>query len=253
MLGTRRRPGCASRLNERNRLMSASRNIVLVHGAWADGSCWSEVIERLQADGYKVTAPQIPETSLADDVARLRHVLTARTARPSSWALLRRADHHRARHGRTERRRPRLHRRRSGSTRESRSARCSAGRPRPRRWRISSSTPQGFGWLPEDEFVAHFAADVDPIKAKVMYAVQQPLHNPRSTTSWARPPGSRCPRGTSSPQTTRRSHPTPSASSRPGWAPTRSRWQAGQCAMISHPDETVERIETAANAVLAPA
>ena len=45
-------------------------------GAWADGSCWSAVIERLQADGYKVTAPQLPETSLADDVARVRHVLT---------------------------------------------------------------------------------------------------------------------------------------------------------------------------------
>src|ERR1700730_6361720 len=50
-------------------------NIVLVHGAWADGSCWSAVIERLQADGYHVTAPQFPETSLADDVARLRQVL----------------------------------------------------------------------------------------------------------------------------------------------------------------------------------
>jgi pimeloyl-ACP methyl ester carboxylesterase len=41
--------------------MAASPNIVLVHGAWADGSCWSSVIERLQADGYKVTAPQLPE------------------------------------------------------------------------------------------------------------------------------------------------------------------------------------------------
>ena len=56
--------------------MAATPNIVLVHGAWADGSCWSEVIERLQADGYKVTAPQLPESSLADDVARVRHVLT---------------------------------------------------------------------------------------------------------------------------------------------------------------------------------
>jgi hypothetical protein len=50
-------------------------NIVLVHGAWADGSCWSTVIESLQSRGYTVTAPQFPETSLADDVARLRHVL----------------------------------------------------------------------------------------------------------------------------------------------------------------------------------
>src|ERR1700761_7571422 len=50
-------------------------NVVLVHGAWADGSCWSAVIQALQAEGYNVIAPQFPETSLADDVARLRHVL----------------------------------------------------------------------------------------------------------------------------------------------------------------------------------
>ena len=55
--------------------MNTLPNIVLVHGAWADGSCWSAVIERLQADGYNVTAPQFPESSLADDVARLRQVL----------------------------------------------------------------------------------------------------------------------------------------------------------------------------------
>ena len=34
---------------------------------------------------------------------------------------------------------------------------------------------RGFGWLSEDDFVHHFAADVDPVRAKVMYAVQQPL------------------------------------------------------------------------------
>src|SRR5258708_31918271 len=50
-------------------------NIVLVHGAWADGSSWSAVIERLQADGYTVTAPQFPMTQLSADVARLRQVL----------------------------------------------------------------------------------------------------------------------------------------------------------------------------------
>src|ERR1700690_3928856 len=55
--------------------MNARPNIVLVHGAWADGSSWSGVIERLQADGYHVTAPQFPLTALADDVARLRQVL----------------------------------------------------------------------------------------------------------------------------------------------------------------------------------
>jgi pimeloyl-ACP methyl ester carboxylesterase len=55
--------------------MSELPNIVLVHGAWADGSCWSDVIKALQSDGYQVTAPQFPETSLAADVGRLRQVL----------------------------------------------------------------------------------------------------------------------------------------------------------------------------------
>src|SRR2546428_13990965 len=55
--------------------MSNRLNIILVHGAWADGSSWSAVIEDLQANGYKVTAPQFPLTSLADDIARLRQVL----------------------------------------------------------------------------------------------------------------------------------------------------------------------------------
>ena len=50
-------------------------NIVLIHGAWADGSCWSGVIERLQTDGFQVRAPQFPLNSLVDDVARLRQVL----------------------------------------------------------------------------------------------------------------------------------------------------------------------------------
>ncbi len=55
--------------------MDTLPNIVLVHSAWADGSSWSAVIERLQADGYNVTAPQFPMTALANDVARLRQVL----------------------------------------------------------------------------------------------------------------------------------------------------------------------------------
>ena len=49
--------------------MNTRANIVLIHGAWAEGSCWGGVIERLQASGYQVTAPQFPLTALAGDVA----------------------------------------------------------------------------------------------------------------------------------------------------------------------------------------
>lgn len=51
------------------------RNIVLVHGAYADGSCWSDVIALLQQAGCKATAVQNPLSSLADDVAATRRIL----------------------------------------------------------------------------------------------------------------------------------------------------------------------------------
>ncbi|MBU0557283.1 MAG: alpha/beta hydrolase [Alphaproteobacteria bacterium] len=51
------------------------KNIVLVHGAFADGSGWRGVYERLTARGYRVTIVQNPLTSLADDVAATRRAL----------------------------------------------------------------------------------------------------------------------------------------------------------------------------------
>jgi pimeloyl-ACP methyl ester carboxylesterase len=58
--------------------MSGSKtkaNVVLVHGAWADGSSWSPVIKSLQSRGLKVLAAPIPLTSLSDDVAALERAL----------------------------------------------------------------------------------------------------------------------------------------------------------------------------------
>src|SRR6266576_5094874 len=52
-----------------------ARNVVLVHGAWADGSSWADVIPLLQAAGLKVTAVQNPMTSLGDSVAATRRAL----------------------------------------------------------------------------------------------------------------------------------------------------------------------------------
>jgi pimeloyl-ACP methyl ester carboxylesterase len=149
-------------------------NIVLVHGAWADGSSWSAVIERLQADGYTVTAPQFPLTALSADVARLRQVLARQngptivaghsyggqiitalgTDAPNVVALL-----YIAAFGLDEG--------------ESIGALLSQGPVTPALAHLDIDK-QGFAWLPEDDFVNHFAADVDPVKAKVMYAVQQP-------------------------------------------------------------------------------
>jgi pimeloyl-ACP methyl ester carboxylesterase len=51
------------------------KNIVLVHGTWADGSSWAKVIPLLTAKGYHVTAVQNPLTSLADDVAATKRAI----------------------------------------------------------------------------------------------------------------------------------------------------------------------------------
>ena len=57
--------------------MNKDVNILLVHGAWADGSCWSKVLLLLKEGGYKVTAAQIPLTSLDDDIAVTQRLLSA--------------------------------------------------------------------------------------------------------------------------------------------------------------------------------
>lgn len=54
---------------------SGARNIVFVHGLFADGSCWTEVIARLQALGFNATSVQNPLTTLADSVAAAERVL----------------------------------------------------------------------------------------------------------------------------------------------------------------------------------
>jgi pimeloyl-ACP methyl ester carboxylesterase len=56
--------------------MTKKANVLLVHGAWADGSCWSKVILALQSNGIVVTAAQIPLTSLSDDIAVTRRLLS---------------------------------------------------------------------------------------------------------------------------------------------------------------------------------
>src|SRR3984957_789336 len=155
--------------------MNTRPNIVLVHGAWADGSSWSGVIERLQARGFNVTAPQFPETTLADDVARLRQVLDVQdgptiiaahsyggqimtalgTDAPNVSGLV-----YIAAFGLDEG--------------ESIGALLGGGPPTPALAHLVVDE-KGFAWIPEDDFVNHFAADVDTVKARVMYAVQQCL------------------------------------------------------------------------------
>ena len=57
------------------KVSSQNIDIVLVHGAWGDGSGWARVIAPLAADGFSVTAAPLPLTSFADDIAALEHAL----------------------------------------------------------------------------------------------------------------------------------------------------------------------------------
>src|SRR5271155_1306030 len=69
--------GVLSAQNQEHRV----RNIVLVHGAWADGSGWKGVYEILVKDGYIVSVVQEPETSFKDDVAATKRVLALQDGR----------------------------------------------------------------------------------------------------------------------------------------------------------------------------
>ena len=232
--------------------MTIRPNIVLVHGAWADGSSWSAVIERLQADGYTVTAPQFPESSLADDVARLRQVLNRQdgptvvaahsyggqimtalgTDAPNVVGLV-----YIAAFGLDEG--------------ESIGGLLAQGGPPTPALAHLDIDKLGFAWVPEDDFVHHFAADVDPVQARVMYAVQQPL----ATSTFQDVMG------------------VPAWKSHPSWflvaegdqaiPPDAERQFAkrmgattvevptNHVAMVSHPDDVVQLIKTAAEAIQA--
>jgi pimeloyl-ACP methyl ester carboxylesterase len=221
-------------------------NVVLIHGAFADGSSWSAVTEDLQAKGYRVTAPQFPLTSLADDLRRLRQalawldgptvvaghsyggqVITALGADTGNVAGL-------------------VYIAGFGLDEGESIAALGADAPPPPALANIIVDADGFGRLPEEDFIGHFAADVDPVKAKVMHAAQQPV----AMSVFADVMG------------------TPAWKSLPSWylvaandeaiAPDAERMFAkrmgaktvdvasSHVAMVSHPDAVVELIEGAA-------
>jgi hypothetical protein len=82
---------------------------------------------------------------------------------------------------------------------------------------------RGFGWLSEDDFVNHFAADVDPTWARVMYAVQQALALSAFEDVMGVPAWKSLPSSYLVAQNDEAIPPMPSGSLRNGWARTRSR------------------------------
>ena len=64
------------------------KNVILVHGAFADGSGWMAVAKILERDGFKVSIAQPPETSLEDDVAATNRAIEAWEARSFWWDIV---------------------------------------------------------------------------------------------------------------------------------------------------------------------
>lgn len=146
------------------------RNVVLVHGAYADGSCWADVIERLQKAGLHVTSVQNPLTSLADDVAATRRILDLQDG-PTilvghSWGgtVISQAGDN-----------PKVAglvyvAARAPDAGEDYGALAAKFPAPPASAGLVKSG--GFAQLNEHAFLHDFAGDIDPVKARTLYAAQ---------------------------------------------------------------------------------
>ena len=233
--------------------MNGRPNIVLVHGAWADGSCWSGVIERLQTEGFQVRAPQFPLTSLADDVARLRQVLEFQdgptiavghsyggqiitalgTTAPNVVGLV-----YIAAFGLDEG--------------ESLGALLSQGPVTPALAHLFTDA-RGFGWLSEEDFVNHFAGDVEPTRARVLYAVQQALASSAFTDVMGVPAWKSLPSWYLVAENDEAIPPDAERQFAARMGATTVEIPSSHVAMVSHPAEVAELVEKAAEAVGAAA
>jgi pimeloyl-ACP methyl ester carboxylesterase len=230
--------------------MSGRPNIVLVHGAWADGSCWSGVIERLQNDGFQVRAPQFPLSSLTDDVARLRQVLDFQDGptivvghsyggqiitalgqdAPNVVGLVYIAAF-------------------ALDEGESLGALLSQGPPVTPALAHLFTDSRGFGWLSEDDFVNHFAADVEPTRARVLYAVQQALAASAFTDVMGAPAWRSLPSWYLVAQNDEAIPPEAERQFATRMGATTVEAPSSHVAMVSHPQDVAELIEKAAEHV----
>jgi pimeloyl-ACP methyl ester carboxylesterase len=108
-----------------------------------------------------------------------------------------------------------------------------------------------FAWLPEDDFVNHFAADVDPVMAKVMFAVQQPLHWSALGEVIGVPAWKSLPSWFLIADGDQAIPPDAQRQFAPRMGATTVEVSTNHVAMVSHPDEVLQLIKTAAEAVAA--
>jgi pimeloyl-ACP methyl ester carboxylesterase len=156
--------------------METKTNVMLVHGAWADGSSWSKVIPLLQKNDLNVVAAQLPLTSIDADVAVTKNLLAALSGpvvlvgHSYGGVVV------------------------SGAANGMENVKAlvyiaafaldegesieGLGKQGPAPAGAATVRPpdaNGFLWIDRDGFAKAFAADVDPVEASVMAAVQKPL------------------------------------------------------------------------------
>ncbi|QND38693.1 alpha/beta hydrolase [Rhizobium leguminosarum bv. viciae] len=150
-----------------------ARNVVLAHGLFADGSCWTEVIARLQAAGLNATAVQNPLTTLPEAVAAVKRVLdrqdgpTVLVGHSFSGMMVTEAGVH-----------PNVSAlvyvaARAPDAGEDYTALAKTYPTPPASAGIVFDGDEGR--LSEEAFLRDFAGDLPEAKAKVLYAVQQPF------------------------------------------------------------------------------
>jgi pimeloyl-ACP methyl ester carboxylesterase len=157
------------------------RNVVLVHGLYADGSSWSECIVRLQSAGMNVTAVQNPLTSFADDVAATRRALAmqdgATVLAAHSYGGMVASEAGIASNVAAlvyvAARAPDAGEDYTALAKRFPAPPASGG----------LVTFGGFASLNEDAFLSDFANGVDPVKARELYAVQAPNTTTLSATA----------------------------------------------------------------------
>jgi len=156
-----------------------ARNVVLVHGLFADGSCWTDVIARLQSAGLNVTSVQNPLTTLPEAVASAVRVLdrqdgpTVLAGHSFSGMIVTEAGVH-----------PNVSAvvyvaARAPDANEDYTALAKTYPTPPATAGIVFDGDEGR--LTEAAFLRDFAGDLPEARAKVLYAVQQPFHKPLLT------------------------------------------------------------------------
>jgi pimeloyl-ACP methyl ester carboxylesterase len=162
-----------------------AKNVVLVHGLYADGSSWIDVIPYLQRAGLNVTAVENPLSSLADDVAATRRVLasqdgpTVLVGHSFAGTIISEAGND-----------PKVSAlvyvaARAPDAGEDFAA-LAAKFPKPPA-SLGVIKKDGFFWLGEEAFLRDFAGDVEPARARALFAVQgrgaDALPNTRTTVA----------------------------------------------------------------------